>query len=250
MKRHNALRTVGLLTIGLILGFVSTADAAKRVNILFVSVDDMSCDSVGAYGCKLPDTTPNIDKLAAQGLKFNFAHVQVGNCMPSRNVMFSGRYPHNNRVEGFYQIKDPGYPVLCDLMKKGGYFTAIRGKISHSTPYHPYAWDLAIDVDEQGAKIHPKNVLSYYESTVKGIAASKEAGKPFCFLVNISDPHKPFYFSKTLGSPKNDPNAPSHVFTPKEVPVPGSILPGQRTIQGVCVLWCQTAVFANGSGMP
>ena len=60
------------------------------------------------------------DRLAAEGLCFKYAHVQVGNCMPSRNVMWSGRYPHNNRVEGFYQVKDPGYPVLADLMKQAG----------------------------------------------------------------------------------------------------------------------------------
>ena len=48
MKRHNALRTVGLLTIGLALGFISTADAAKpkRVNILFVSVGCRSCETI------------------------------------------------------------------------------------------------------------------------------------------------------------------------------------------------------------
>ncbi|NIP96471.1 MAG: sulfatase-like hydrolase/transferase, partial [Akkermansiaceae bacterium] len=78
---------------------------------------------------------------ASQGLRFDYAHVQVGNCYPSRNVMFSGRYPHNTGVEGFYQVKPIDYLVMCDLMKAGGYYTAIRGKVNHSTPYQPYAWD-------------------------------------------------------------------------------------------------------------
>ena len=118
-----------VLLIGTVLAVgPQMARGAKPANILFITVDDMNCDSVGAFGCTLPDTTPNIDRLAAQGLRFKYAHVQVANCMPSRNVMFSGRYPHNNRVEGFYQVKDPDYPVLCDLMKQAGYFTAIRGK--------------------------------------------------------------------------------------------------------------------------
>ena len=76
---------------------------ADRPNILLITVDDMSADSIGAFGCKLPETTPNIDGLARESLSFAYAHVQVGNCMPSRNVMFSGRYPHNNGVEGFYR---------------------------------------------------------------------------------------------------------------------------------------------------
>ena len=81
-------------------------EAAEKLNLLIITVDDMSADSIGAFGCKLPDTTPNIDRLAAEGLRFTHAHVQVGNCMPSRNVMWSGRYPHNNGVEGFYQVPD------------------------------------------------------------------------------------------------------------------------------------------------
>jgi N-sulfoglucosamine sulfohydrolase len=111
------------------------------MNLLIITVDDMSADSIGAFGCTLPNATPHIDRLARQGLRFAHAYVQVGNCMPSRNVMWSGRYPHNNGVEGFYQVKNPGYPVLVDLMKEAGYFTAIRHKVSHSRPYHPYAWE-------------------------------------------------------------------------------------------------------------
>ena len=79
---------------------------AERLNVLIITTDDMSCDSVGVYGSRLKDTTPNMDRLAATSLRFNHAFVQVGNCMPSRNVMFSGRYPHNNGVEGFYQVRN------------------------------------------------------------------------------------------------------------------------------------------------
>ena len=107
------------------------------MNLLIITVDDMSADSIGAFGCGLPGTTPQIDRLAKQGLRFTQAHVQVGNCMPSRSAMWSGRYPLNNGVEGFYQVKNPGYPVLVDLIKGAGYFTAIRHKVSHSTPYRP-----------------------------------------------------------------------------------------------------------------
>ncbi len=135
-------------------------------NILFITVDDMSCDSVGAFGCPLAGTTPHIDRLASEGLRFERAFVQVANCMPSRNVMFSGLYPHTNGVEGFYQVREVRYPVLCDLLQRGGYFTAIRGKVGHSTPYAPYTWDLILDAVEP--RPHPKNVASYYASTARG----------------------------------------------------------------------------------
>ena len=199
--------------------FVAIA-AENRPNILFISVDDMNADSIGAFGCKLPATTPHIDKLAAEGLRFQYAHVVVGNCMPSRNVMFSGRYPHNNRVEGFYQVPDKDYPVLADLMKANGYFTAIRGKVSHSTPFHPYEWDLVIG-DASTTREHPKDVQSYYRSTKAGIAAARKAGKPFCLLINISDPHKPFWSIGKKNEKFADPYTPTRIFAAKEVPVPG-----------------------------
>ncbi len=199
-------------------GLSLPAFAADKPNVLLITTDDMSCDSVGAYGCKLPGTTPHMDRLAARSLRFNHAFVQVGNCMPSRNVMWSGRYPHNNRVEGFYQIQDPDYPHLSDLMKAAGHFTGIRGKVSHSTPYHPYpAWDIVLDTNPDGSKAHNKDPQSYYLSTQTGIAKAKQAGKPFCLNLNISDPHKPFYAE----GGKPDPHVPSRVFTADEVPVPG-----------------------------
>ena len=190
-------------------------------NILVITVDDMNADSVGVYGCQLAETTPNIDQLARQAMRFKYAHVQVGNCMPSRNVMWSGRYPHNNRIEGFYQVKDVTYPVLTDLMKQAGYYTAIRNKVSHSTPYMPYAWDAVLDDLPDGSKAHVKDAKSYGESVSRGIESAKSVGKPFCLLVNISDPHKPFYSQGRGGKKSNDPHRPSRVFTAEECPIPG-----------------------------
>ncbi|MEX0585589.1 MAG: sulfatase-like hydrolase/transferase, partial [Pirellulales bacterium] len=137
-----------------------------------------------------------------------------------------------NRVEGFYQVRQPGYPVLADLLKASGYFTAIRGKVPHSTPYSPYpAWNLVLDKLPNGQPAHPKNVESYYLSTQQGIAAARQAGQPFFLNVNISDPHKPFY-SET----QPDPNVPSRAFTADEVPVPG-FLPDDRAIREELALY-------------
>lgn len=218
MNTNRLLLLIPALFTLVALHAAASAMAAEKLNVLIITTDDMSCDSVGVYGSRLEGITPNMDRLAAQSLRFNHAFVQVGNCMPSRNVMFSGRYPHNNRVEGFYQVKDPGYPVMSDLMKAGGYFTGIRGKVSHSTPYTPYpGWDIVLDTLPDGSTAHPKNVESYYLSTKHGIASAKKAGKPFCLNINISDPHKPFWNED--GRPEV--NKPSRIFTAAEVPVPG-----------------------------
>jgi N-sulfoglucosamine sulfohydrolase len=212
---------VTLTLLATAIAVTTSASAVERPNLLIITVDDMSADSLGAFGCRLAETSPNIDRLASEGLRFRHAHVQVGNCTPSRNVMWSGRYPHNNRVEGFYQVRDVEYPVLADLMKSAGYFTAIRGKVSHSTPYTPYDWDLVLDTLPDGARAHMKDAESYGISTEQGIRAAKEAGKPFCLMINVSDPHKPFYAEGRGGETVPDPHKPSRVFTPEEVPIPG-----------------------------
>lgn len=193
---------------------------SAQPNLLIITTDDMSCDSVGVYGCKLKDTTPNMDRLAERCLRFNYAHVVVGNCMPSRNVMWSGRYPHNNRIDGFraMQEQEKDYPVLGDLMKDAGYFTGIRHKVGHSTPYSPFPWDLVLG-DEK--KDDVKNAASWGQAATRGIEAAKAAGKPFCLMLNIADPHKPFYAEGKGGATVPDDNVPTKVFTPEEVPVPG-----------------------------
>lgn len=210
----------GFATV-VILGFaarLAAAPDAPRLNVLVITADDMSCDSVGAYGCKLPDTTPQMDRLAAKAMRFNYAYVQVGNCMPSRNVMFSGRYPHNSGVEGFYQVRNPDYPHMSDLFRAAGHYTGIRHKVGHSTPYSPYpGWDVVLDRMPDGTSLHPKDPDSYYLSTRRGIAEAKRAGKPFCLNINISDPHKPFYGEDG----RMEVNKPSRVFTAEEMPVPG-----------------------------
>jgi len=111
-------------------------------------------------------------------------------------------------------------PHLSDLMQEGGYFTAIFGKVAHSTPYTPYAWSLNLDIIN-GKKLHTKDPKPYGIATREGIQASKKARKPFYLNVNVSDPHKPFYGITNKGEIIDDPYKPSKFFTPEEVPIPG-----------------------------
>ncbi len=203
-----------LAFLGLILLISSCRySEANTPNLLVITVDDMSCNSAGVFDGVIPDLTPNMDQLASEGLRFEMAHVQVGNCYPSRNVMFSGRYPHSSGVEGFYQVQND-YPVFCDVMQKAGYFAAIRGKVSHSTPYQPYGWDVDLTINEDESKEHIKDVASYGRSLERGITVAEKAGKPFAININISDPHKPFWF-------EGDPHGVSRIYSPEESPIPG-----------------------------
>lgn len=216
-----------------------------KPNLLIITTDDMSCDSVGVYGSKLKDTTPNMDRLAAQSLRFNHSHVVVGNCMPSRNVMWSGKYPHNNGIEGFVSIskEEKKYPVLGEIVKDAGWFTGIRHKVSHSTPYTPFPWDIVLGDEKHD---DAKNPASWGVAAKTGIDAAKAAGKPFCLLLNIADPHKPFYGEGKRGDTTPDKNLPSRVFTPEEVPVPG-FLPDDPAIRRELSLYYSSVRRADDS---
>jgi N-sulfoglucosamine sulfohydrolase len=202
----------------------ATVTAAARPNLLLITVDDMNANSVGVFGSTVPDTTPNIDQLAREGMRFERAHVQVANCAPSRNVMWSGRYPHTNKVEGFDQVRDPGYETMSDLMQGAGYFTAIRHKVNNSTPYYPYAWDLVLDNASIAAGHHKSDPASYGFSTTEGIDAAKSAGKPFALLINIGDPHIPFYGMNKRGDLVEDAFRPSRIYGAEEISVPGFLV--------------------------
>lgn len=202
--------------------FGIAATAATKPNLLLITVDDMNADSVGVFGSPVPDITPNIDRIASEGLRFQRAHVQVANCNPSRNVMWSGRYPHTNGVEGFSQVKNPGYDTLSDLLQHAGYFTAIRHKVNGSTPFFPYDWDMVLDYSTaEGDRHNPKDPVSYGFSTTQAIQAAKSAGKPFALLVNIADPHVPFFGLNRAYEVEDDAFPPSRIYRAEEVSVPG-----------------------------
>ncbi|MEA3226073.1 MAG: sulfatase [Planctomycetota bacterium] len=221
MKRRDFLRFAACVGVSRITSMAPARQKsdARHPNILFITVDDMSCDSVGVFGCKVKDTTPNLDRFAGEGVRFTYAHVQAANCVPSRNVMQTGRYPHTSGVEGFYKVRTD-FPILPDLMSVNGYFTAIKGKVSHSTPYQPYPWDMVMDQAQENR--HGKgNTQIFYNFTRDAIAASDEARKPFYMLVNIIDPHKPFYALGRTSEVVPDKNKPSRVFAEDDVVVPG-----------------------------
>ena len=74
----------------------------RAPNILLFTADDLNCDSLGCYGRKVPDITPNLDRFAAAGIRFERAHVNVAICQPSRGVLATGRYSHRSGITGFY----------------------------------------------------------------------------------------------------------------------------------------------------
>lgn len=193
----------------------------SRPNIVLITADDMNWDAVGAFGCPVPGTTPNIDRLAHEGIRFTHGHVTIAVCQPSRSAMMTGLYPHNSGGEGFFRLRKEGLPILPDLLRNSGYDVGILGKVPHSTPYEHFKWDMGHDIKELGTGRNPGVYRGYAEQFVAG---AQERRRPFFLMYNSHDPHRPFYGNDPAEwYEERDPPAaiPSRVFTPEEITVPG-----------------------------
>lgn len=193
-----------------------------RPNLLLITADDMNWDAVGAYGCPVEGTTPNIDRLASDGMRFNYGHVIIAVCQPSRSAIMTGRYPHRSGGEGFFNLRVPNVPILPELLRNAGYSVGILGKVGHSTPYAEFEWDMNYDQAELGQGRNPEIYRRYASEFMRGAKHSK---KPFFLMLNSHDPHRPFFGNDKPSwyEGKDAPLAvpPSRVFKPNEVTVPG-----------------------------
>ncbi len=105
----------------------------KEYNVLFIISDDLTATAVGAYGSKVC-RTPNIDKLAAEGVRYTKAYCQYPVCGPSRASFMSGYYPHATTTFGYVSGRDnigAERKTWSQLFKEAGYFTARVSKIFH-----------------------------------------------------------------------------------------------------------------------
>ena len=170
------------ITIGIGCILAVSSYSKEYPNILLITADDMNWNSVGVYNSTVAGTTPNIDRLASQGMKFDYAYVQIALCTPSRQVMLSGNHSHQTMTRCFTEIERVG-PTLPDILKQNGYFIA---NINKQQNY--YDWDKAINEDETGKG----RDIPFQKLTVAGIIEEAKE-KPWFIMMNFNDPHRPFY---------------------------------------------------------
>src|SRR5690349_22462997 len=112
--------------------YFSAVAQAQRPNVIFIYTDDLGYGDLGCYGAT-KIKTPNLDKLAAQGLRFTNGHATSATCTPSRYALMTGQYPWRKTGTGIL----PGDAKLIiptdkmtfpQVFKKAGYKTAISGK--------------------------------------------------------------------------------------------------------------------------
>jgi len=117
-----------LLLVLMILG----VHAAQKPNIIVIYADDVGYGDIGCYGAEVIDT-PNIDALAARGIRFTAGYATASTCTPSRYSLLTGEYPFRNQKAEILPgnaplIIDPAKPTIPSLLKTVGYTTALVGK--------------------------------------------------------------------------------------------------------------------------
>ncbi|MDQ3625294.1 MAG: sulfatase-like hydrolase/transferase, partial [Verrucomicrobiota bacterium] len=140
MKRSLLPLCVSLLVLGV---DSLAAGTAKKPNVLLIISDDLNC-RLGCYGAA-EAKTPNIDRLAARGVRFDRAYCNYPVCNPSRTSFLSGRYPEatgvlNNNTNPRSRL-GADFQFLPEYFRAQGYFTAGCGKIAHGSYNNVLKWD-------------------------------------------------------------------------------------------------------------
>ena len=148
---------VGIFAI--LAGLSVVAPAAKSAaspNVLFIAVDDLNT-RIGCYGDPVAKT-PNLDRLATQGVRFDRAYCQFPLCNPSRVSLMLGRYPTTTETVDFARpaLLGRDWVTLTEHFRASGYEVALRGKIYHYP--EPRPWSAGEEAVRQEQEIHRRNI--------------------------------------------------------------------------------------------
>lgn len=192
-----------LILLTVTIGIAAQAAAADRPNVLFIFTDDHAPHAIGAYDgwLKSVNPTPNIDRLAAEGMVFQNSFCTNSICGPSRAVIQTGKHSHKNGFMNNGNSFDWEQQTFPKLLQKAGYQTAMYGK-SHLKG-KPQGFDDWMVLPGQGLYYNPdfltpdgpKRIDGYCTDIVTDLAVQwleekREADKPFMLMVQHKAPHR------------------------------------------------------------
>ena len=189
------------LTGAIAMGAVVPAQAQKKpMNIVFIMSDDHSYQTISAYDKRFI-STPNIDWLADNGVKFQESFVANSLSGPSRACMLTGKHSHANGFTDNSKTFDGGQQTFLKLLQKQGYQTAMIGKWHlTSLPTGFNYWDILIgqgdyynpDFLSNGKKIrrpgYVTNIIA--DMAIDWMENKRDKNKPFCLLMHNKAPHR------------------------------------------------------------
>ena len=226
-SRRRVLKALPALALA---SYVRSAGAAvskgERPNIVFILADDMGHADLGVYGAS-DWKTPNLDRLAADGLRFTQAYANSAVCSATRFALITGRYQYRLRggleepIAGASDVigLPPSHPTLPSLLKKQGYGTALIGKwhLGYLPTFGPLKsgydsffgnYGGAIDYFTHKPGVGPQVKEDLYEGEVPvhqigyytdllgdravDFVKKQQAGKPFFLSLHYTAPHWPW----------------------------------------------------------
>ena len=175
--------------------------AKKRPNILFIMSDDHAAHAISAYGSRI-NKTPNLDRIAAGGVRFNNCFVTNSICTPSRGVIMTGQYSHLNGVKTLADPLDPARDNVAKRLQAAGYTTAVVGKWHlHKEPSGFDHWNI---LPGQGLYYDPVFNDNGQQKKHKGYCTDligdfsiewlekRDKSKPFFLMCHHKAPHRPW----------------------------------------------------------
>ncbi|MFT4566214.1 MAG: arylsulfatase A-like enzyme [Saprospiraceae bacterium] len=186
----------------------STAESdKKRPNILFIMSDDHAYQAISSYSDRLLET-PNIDRLAKEGIQFNNACVTNSICAPSRATILTGKHTHiNGKIDNRMPF-DTTQITFPQLFQDNGYETAMYGKLHFGN--NPKGVDDFMILPGQGNYINPKFITPRGDTTITGYVTDiitdltlnwldkkRDKEKPFMLMYLHKAPHRPWWPSPT-----------------------------------------------------
>ncbi len=178
----------------------SAATKPARPNVIVFIADDLGWNDSGPYGNDAV-RTPTLDRIAAEGMRFDRATLTCSSCSPSRCSILTGRYPHNTDAPELHLPLPADQVLVTTPLRKAGYWTAAVGK-----------WHLGNAVTSQVDEVTPSPPERMNTAWIKSLR-ERPADKPFFLWAAHLDPHRPY-----LPDAVDPPHDPADVIVPPFFP--------------------------------
>ncbi len=216
MLRRNFLATSAAAALP------SFSQSGRRPNILYIMADDHASHAISAYGSRV-NSTPNIDRIARQGVRLDNCFCTNSICTPSRGVILTGQYSHITGVKTLNDPLDPARQNVAKLLQAGGYSTAMIGKWHlHKDPSGFDYWNI---LPGQGAYFDPAMIENGDKRKYTGYTTDLIADHSLAWLQRRPK-NKPFFLMCHHKAPhRNWQPAPkyAHLFDGQTIPEPANL---------------------------
>ncbi len=185
-------------SLGTTLSGILAAPGARPPNIIFIMSDDHAAHAISAYGSRI-NQTPNLDRLAREGMRLDRCFAVNSICTPSRATVLTGKYSHLNGVPVFNRF-DGSQPTVAKALQGAGYYTGMIGKWHLGSD--PTGFDQWIVLPGQGSYFNPDfltprgvtQINGYVTDIITDLAIDflkgRPADKPFFLMCHHKAPHR------------------------------------------------------------